>query len=419
MVRVYNTLGKRIETFRPVNSEVVTIFTCGPSVYQRAHIGNFRTFLFEDVLARYLEYSGYAVRRGMNLTDIEDKALIEAEKRKLSVKTLTEKNIKEFMKETKLLRMKMPDYLPKASESIDEAVEIIEHLLERRSAYWHDGNVYFEPLKFPGFGKLYGLDMSRWPLRRRRFHKDTYPGMRWNLGDFILWHGYKKGDKYYRDTRIGRGRPSWNIQDPGMISKYFDETLSVYCGGIDNLFRHHDYTLAILESIRPYPMARFWLHCNHLLIDGQKMSKSRGNIYYTDTLRRQGYDMAEIRFFLIYGHYRERVNYSDKQMRLTVNKLRTFKRVVDKIKKRAAEIIRPRPPFLKGPACRPSGRGWEDYKIKKIFIEKMNNDLNVKETFDGLYETISDIRTHMLIPSEASAIIKTLKEIDGVFKVIF
>lgn len=419
MLRLYNTLTKRIETFRPVNKNVVTIFTCGPSVYQRAHIGNFRTFLFEDILARYLEYSGYAVRRGMNLTDIEDKALIEAENRKLNVKTLTEKNVKEFIKDMNLLRMKMPDYLPKASESIDEAAEIIDYLLERKVAYRHNGNVYFDPLKFPGFGKLYGLDMSRWPLKRRRFHKDTYPGMQWNLGDFILWHGYKEGDKHYWNTKIGRGRPSWNIQDPSIISKYFDETLSVYCGGIDNLFRHHDYTLAILESIRPYPMARFWLHCNHLHIDGQKMSKSKGNIYYTDTLRRQGYDMAEIRFFLIYGHYRERVNYSDKQMHLAVSKLRTFKRLVSKIKKRAVEIIRPRPPFLKALACRPSGRRWEDYKIKKIFTEKMNSDLNVKETFDGLYEAISDIRTYMLNPSEASGIIKTLKEIDGVFKVIF
>ncbi len=140
------------------------------------------------------------------------------------------------------------------------------------------------PLKFPGFGKLFGLDMSKWPKKKVRFHKDTYPGVQWNLGDFILWHGYKDGEKAYWDTGIGRGRPSWNIQDPAMVSRYFDETLSVYCGGIDNLYRHHDYTLAILESIRPYPMARFWLHCHHLLVNGRKMSKSRGNIYYTDML---------------------------------------------------------------------------------------------------------------------------------------
>ncbi len=257
MLRLFNTFGRKITPFHPVRKNLVTIFTCGPSVYQRAHIGNFRTFLFEDVLVRYLEYSGYQVRRGLNLTDIEDKAVLEAEKKHTSVKQLADNNIREFLGEVELLRMKVPYYLPRASESVGEAVEIIERLLERKTAYWHKGNVYFDPLKFPGFGKLYGLDMSRWPKKKVRFHKDTYPGTQWNLGDFILWHGDKKGEKAYWDTRIGRGRPSWNIQDPSMISRYFDETLSIYCGGIDNLYRHHDYTLAILESIRPYPMAKF------------------------------------------------------------------------------------------------------------------------------------------------------------------
>ncbi len=158
---------------------------------------------------------------------------------------------------------------------------MIERLLELKIAYRHGDNIYFDPLKFPGFGKLYGLDMSRWPTRKKRFHRDTYPGIQWNLGDFILWHGYREGDTVFWDTAIGRGRPSWNIQDPSMVASHFQETLSIYCGGIDNLYRHHDYSLAILESLRPYPMARFWLHGHHLLVGGRKMSKSRGTVYYT------------------------------------------------------------------------------------------------------------------------------------------
>ena len=298
MLKLFNSLGKKLEPFEPVNPNVVTLFTCGPSVYQRAHIGNFRTFLFEDVLVRYLEYSGYPVKRGMNFTDVEDKAIQEAQARKKSLEALTDENIDNFVREMKLLRMKIPDYLVRASEAIEESVEIIEQLLSLKIAYWYRGNVYFDPLKFPGFGKLYGLDMSKWPVKKRRFHKDTYPGLNWNLGDFILWHGCKKEDITCWDTRIGRGRPSWNIQDPSMVSKHFNETLSIYCGGYDNLFRHHDYSIAILESIRPYPMARFWLHGYHLVVNGQKMSKSKGNIYYTDTLLNQGYDMDQIRFFL-------------------------------------------------------------------------------------------------------------------------
>jgi cysteinyl-tRNA synthetase len=381
------------------------IFTCGPSIYQRAHIGNFRTFLFEDVLVRYLEYSGYAVKRGMNFTDIEDKAIKEAEKRKMTVKQLTKENMKDFMEEMSLLRMKIPKYLPRASEAVDEAVEIIELLLDREIAYRHGGNIYFDPLNFPGFGKLYGLDMTKWPTRKRRFHRDTYPGMQWNLGDFILWHECREGDPVCWDTRIGRGRPSWNIQDPSMVSKYFQETLSIYCGGFDNLFRHHDYTRAILESIRPYPMAKFWLHCHHLQVNGQKMSKSKGNIYYTDTLIEQGYDMGEIRFFLIYGHYREKFDYSDNTMRSATDRLRKFREMVKEIEGRADQEAE-----FEWKVAR---------RMKGVFAESMDDDLDVRGAFDGLYGVLSQLGFGKLKPTEASGAMKTLREIDGVLGVIF
>jgi cysteinyl-tRNA synthetase len=405
MLQFFNTLGKRIETFRPVDEKVVNIFTCGPSVYQRSHIGNFRTFLFEDLLVRYLGYSGYIVKRGMNVTDIEDKALKEAKKRRQSVTSLTEENIRKFIDEMDLLSIKIPDYLPKASDAIDEAVEIIDRLLDLKVAYWYRGNVYFDPLKFPRFGELYGLDMAKWPPKKRRFHRDTYPGMRWNLGDFIIWQGYKKGDEVYWDTRVGKGRPSWSIQDPSMIYKNFNETLSIYCGGFDNLFRHHDYTRAILESIWPYPMARYWLHCHHLYVNGQKMSKSKGNIYYIDTLLKQGYEINEIRFFLIYGHYRQRLNYSKDKMRSAVDKLRKFRQRVRNIGKKAGQSA-----YIDGSVVQ---------GLKQTFVEKMENDLGVKGAFDGLYEALSEIEVKTLECTEASGIINTLQEIDRVLKVIF
>jgi len=302
MLKLFNSSGKRIETFRPANNEVVTIFTCGPSVYQRAHIGNFRTFLFEDILVRYLEYSGYNVTRGMNFTDIEEKALKEAHRKKTSLRALTSKNIETFLGEMQALRMKIPDYLPRASEHVDDAVRIIGQLIKEGVAYRYGSNIYFDPLKFPGFGKIYGLDMAKWPSKKVRFHRDTYTGLRWNRGDFILWHGCRADDRVCWDSDIGRGWPAWNIQDPSMVSRYFDEPLYIYCGGIDNLIRHHDYSAAILESVRPYPMSRFWLHCRHLFVNGKKMSKSTGNIIYMDNLLKRGYTKEEIRFFLIYGH---------------------------------------------------------------------------------------------------------------------
>jgi len=405
LLKLFNSFGKRIEPFRPVDEKVVNIFTCGPSIYQRAHIGNFRTFLFEDVLVRYLEYSGYAVKRGMNFTDIEDKAIKEAEKKKVTVKELTGKNVEEFMGEMDLLRMKVPDYLPRASEAVECAVEIIERLIDRKIAYWHGGNVYFNPLKFPGFGELYGLDMTKWPAKKRRFHRDTYPGMQWNLGDFILWHGCREGDPVCWDTRIGKGRPSWNIQDPSMISKHFQETLSIYCGGFDNLLRHHDYTRAILEAIRPYPVARFWLHSHHLHVNGQKMSKSKGNIYYTDTLIEQGYDISEIRFFLIYGHYREKLNYSDKNMRSAADKLRAFREIVNAVKGRADQEAK--------------SAGEAVQRIGQVFAERMDDDLDVRGAFNNLYGALAELELGDLKPAEASAIVKALKEIDEVLRVLF
>jgi cysteinyl-tRNA synthetase len=405
MLKLFNTFGKRIETFQPVNEKTVTVFTCGPSVYQRSHVGNFRTFVFEDIVVRYLEYLGYQVERGMNFTDIEDKAIKEAEKRNTSVKAITDQNIATFLKEMQSLRIKKPDFLPRASDAVEKAVEIIERLVDLKIAYWYEGNCYFDPLKYPGFGELYGLDMQKWPKDKKRFHKDTYPGMRWNRGDFILWHGYKEGDTAYWDTRIGKGRPAWNIQDPSMISQRFDETLSIYCGGIDNLVRHHDYTRAVLESIRPYPMARYWLHCHHLHVDGKKMSKSIGNILYTDNLLQKGYDLSEIRFFLIYGHYRKRLNYSDKQMQSVTERLRKFKEQVRRIKDRADSTTDTDTEAAQ--------------KIKEAFQARMDDDLDVKGAFDSVVDLVNGMDMRNLTSKTASGIITALREVDEVLQVIF
>jgi cysteinyl-tRNA synthetase len=430
-LKLFNSLGRSLETFQHPHDKVVTIFTCGPSIYQKAHIGNFRTFLFEDILVRYLEYSGYRVTRGMNFTDIEAKAIEEAKKRRTDVKSLTEDNIAGFLQEMQLLRMKIPEYLPKASESIEESVRIIKLLVEKGIAYWHRGNVYFEPLKFPGFGKLFGLDMALWPTKKRRFHQDTYPGIQWNRGDFILWHGDEKRESVSWDTEIGRGRPAWNIQDPAMIRPYFRESLTIYCGGIDNIYRHHDYTLAILESITDYALATYWLHCQHLFVNGQKMSKSKGNVYYPDTLLSQGYTAAEIRFFLIYGHYGTRVNYSPDAMIKAAAKLRGLKKTISQLEKRAG-LAPIKSNFEKaftqgndrGQINNRTGAGshQEDNharQIRGVFFAGMDSDLNVQEAFDSLCTLLSGWELSALKREEASGVLAALGDLDEVMQVIF
>jgi cysteinyl-tRNA synthetase len=228
--------------------------------------------------------------------------------------------------------------------------------------------------------------------------------MRWNMGDFILWHGYK-GEDLYWDTPIGRGRPSWNIQDSSVILKYYHKTLSVYCGGIDNLFRHHDYTRAIIESVRPYPMARFWLHCHHLIVEGQKMSKSKGNIYYVKDLIEDGYTANEIRFFLIYGHYRKKLDYTKKKMQLAAEKLRNFKKRVKAIDRKAEQKSKVDLEIVN--------------KVKGAFKKEMDDDLHVEMAFDQLNELTGEIKMESLKPEKASGLIKGLKEVDEVLRVLF
>lgn len=405
MLTLFNSLGKKAAVFRPANKKEVSIFTCGPSVYQRSHIGNFRTFLFEDVLVRYLEYQGYTVKRGMNFTDIEDKAIQEARKRKMTVRDLTRANMKHFLAEMKLLKMRIPDYLPIASEHVGEMTAIIAQLISKGHAYWHSGNVYFDPLTCRDFGKLYGLDMSTWPRQKRRFHQDTYPGVQWNRGDFILWHGYKKGDIAYWETPLGKGRPSWNIQDPAMVSRYFSETLSIYCGGIDNLFRHHDYSAAILEAVRPYPMACFWLHAEHLVVTGKKMSKSKGSICYTGTLTQEGYSPEEIRFFLICSHYRQRLNYSLRNMAEATARLREMTRCIARIRQKAGRDVSP------GEAARSS--------FEKIFALHMDKDLDVRAAFDALKEELLRQDIQRMTQAQAAGIVRSLRKIDTVLQVLF
>lgn len=418
-MKIFNSMGRKIEEFQPVNPRKVAIFTCGPSVYQRAHIGNFRTFLFEDTVVRYLEYAGYAVKRGMNYTDVEDKAVKEAYAKRMSVADLTAVNIRQFQHEMDRLGMKRPDYFPRASENVANAIEIINILLDKGIAYRHGRNIYFDPLKFPGFGRLYGLDMKKWPKDKRRFHLDTYPGMRWNLGDFILWHGCVPREKACWQTPLGNGRPSWNVQDQSMILPYFHETLSIYMGGIDNLVRHHDYIIAVLESVRPYPVARYWMHCRHLYVNGKKMSKSLGNIVYTDDVLKKGYSLRELRFFLIYSHYRKKVNYTEKNMADAAALLKDTRAMIGRIKKAAAGGGAPG----KKPASRHGAGPGMAGELKKAFDLGMENDLNVRAAFDGLRPVLAKAAGAAADSgpgrSEAGGVLATLEKIDRVLGVLF
>jgi cysteinyl-tRNA synthetase len=404
-----NTLSKKKELFKSREKEKVRLFTCGPSTYSRAHIGNYRTFLYEDVLQRYLEYLGYRVDRVINFTDLEDKAIAEARKQGLTLKQLTGPVEDRFFVEIDLLAIKLPEYIPRASTSVDQAVHLIKILLERGYAYRHGKDVFYDPLKFQGFGKLYGLDMSRWPKKKRRFRRDTYPGQRWNLGDFILWHGGESNGVSW-DTEIGRGRPSWNIQDPAIITKSLGYRIDVACGGVDNLFRHHDYTIAIMEAISGESFSPYWLHGGHVLVNGRKMSKSKGNIVYLEDLLEQGYTPGYIRFFLIYRHYRERLDFTMENLERTAGILVSVKEMI-----RQLTSVEPGKDHTASPKARELIEGMED-----TFREWMSDDLDVKGAVDSLRTELNRLMSlkmkGALRRSDAVKLRRILEKIDRVFQ---
>ncbi len=416
LLKLYNTLTRKLEIFKPLEEGKVKMFTCGPSIYQLPHIGNYRTFVFEDILQRYLEYLSYKVERVLNVTDVEDKALAEAEKQNINLKELTDRNLETFISELKQLNVKIPDYLPQSSTSVDQAVHLIEILLEKGYAYryTHKGrkNIYYDPLKFDGFGRLFGLDMSKWPKKKRRFHRDTYTGNRWNRGDFILWHGYKEGDKVYWDTRIGKGRPSWNIQDPAMMPKSFDFNADIWCSGIDSTYRHHDYIIAVVEAVTGKPFVCCWLHAAHLLLEGEKMSKRKGNIEYPAGLLEAECIWNHIRFFFIYGHYRRKLNF-------------TFKKYTQ-----VCRLLKSLRDLVKNFSVAEGGEQKSSLKAKKLvkqiktdFEENMNNDLQVKAAFDSVCKIVSRLvklkEKQMLSAEDSKEALAKLKDIDYVLQAIF
>ncbi|MBN1648289.1 MAG: class I tRNA ligase family protein [Spirochaetales bacterium] len=400
---LYNTMSRSLKDFSPRTAKKVKIFTCGPSVYRRPHIGNYRTFLFEDLLVRYLEYLGHTVQRVINFTDIEDKTIEEAEEQGLTPGQLTDKVKEIFFRETAGLHIKLPDFIPSSSTSVNTAAEIIKKLMDTGYAYPYKQNIFFDPLKKKDFGKLAGLDMSKWPENRVRFKKDTYPGSRWNRGDFILWHGVNGSNSPAWDTIIGRGRPSWNIQDPAIISKHLGLEIDINCGGIDNLVRHHDYNIAIIEALSGREFANYYLHGAHLFVDGKKMSKSLGNIIYPDDLIRNEKDANALRYFLIRTHYRSKLNFTEKAWQKNRKKLEALQQLVDKTIKAAGGST--------------TGSAVAD-SIRNQFIQHMDNDLQAGLFLDELEHILAGLAADTAeLARQAGSVVGQLKSINEVLQV--
>lgn len=330
MLKLFNTLSRQKETFEPLG-DVVGIYTCGPSVYQYAHIGNFRSFVFEDVLVRYLLFKGYKVKRVMNLTDIEDKAISTARTEEKTLRELTENYTRIFFEDMGKLNLLPADVFPRATEHVPEIIGITKKIMENGYAYrGKDGSVYYQVSKFKDWGRL-----SRRKLKpgKRKIKRDEWGEDSGILSDFALWKSYEKedGDAFW-ETELGKGRPGWHIECSAMCSKHLGTRFDIHMGGVDNVYPHHEAVIAQNFGAFGKNPSKYWLHCRHLIINGRKMSKSSGNFYTLRDLLDEGYDPMAIKYLLLSKSYRRRLDFSVEKVCEAGKVLEKIQSAIERIK---------------------------------------------------------------------------------------
>jgi cysteinyl-tRNA synthetase len=379
-MKLYNTIKKAKEEFKPINKEEVRMYSCGPTVYNYFHIGNARPFIVFDILRRYLEYSGYKVKFVQNFTDIDDKLIKKANEEGISVKEVGEKYIEEYYKDAHALGIKDATIAPKATENIEEIIEFIKVLIEKNHAYNVDGDVYFDVSSFAEYGKLSGQNLD-----------DLDMGSRINVGekkkgamDFVLWKAKKEGEPSW-DSPWGEGRPGWHIECSVMANRFLGETIDIHSGGNDLIFPHHENEIAQSEAATGKPFANYWLHNGFINIDNQKMSKSKGNFFTVRDILAD-YDAEVLRFFMMTAHYRKPVNFSDEL-------LNNAKKGLDRIYTCLSSLE-----YEKKNA--ENGKVDENIKAKmqdaiKDFKRAMDDDLNTADALASIFNIVKEANNYM------------------------
>src|SRR3982751_5971220 len=323
-LRFYNTLSQQLEEFSPARDNTVRMYTCGPTVYDFAHIGNFRTFTFVDLLRKCLRANNFHLNHVMNITDVDDKIIRNAVAQHQSIEEYTDVYTKAFLEDCKTLRLEIPEQLAHATAHIDDMVEAIERLSAANHTYQSDGSTYFRIASFPGYGKLSHNDFSG-NLAGARVDVDEYEKA--DARDFALWKTPKEGEPFW-DTAIGPGRPGWHIECSVMAIKYLGDTLDIHAGGVDLIFPHHENEIAQSECLTGKPFARFWLHAEFLMVEGHKMSKSLGNYYTLRDILQRGNPPETIRYLLASVPYRKQLNFTFEGLKsaaTAIERLRNFK----------------------------------------------------------------------------------------------
>ena len=409
-MRIYNTLTRKKEELKTITPGEVKIYACGPTVYNYIHIGNARPLCVFDTLRRYLEFRGYKVKFVQNFTDIDDKIIKKAIEEGTDYKTVSEKYIEEFWKDAKGLNFREATVHPKATENIDEIIEIIKTLVEKGYAYpVENGDVYFSPKNFLEYGKL-----SHQPL------EDLEAGARINIGelkkdpmDFALWKGAKPGEPYW-PSPWGNGRPGWHIECSAMVRHYLGETIDIHCGGQDLIFPHHENEIAQSECCNGAAFANYWMHNGYINVDNVKMSKSLGNFFTVrDVAEKYGYE--PIRYLMISSHYRSPINYSVdiiEQCKASLTRLHTCRDSLDFALKNAGD----------GEPENAAEIRAQMESRKQQFIEAMDDDLNTADGLAAVFELVRDINVSVLQSGSKALITEAMKlfdELTGVLGIVY
>ena len=321
-------MSNRLEPLETVHPGEVRIYTCGPTVYDFAHIGNFRTFMFQDILRRFLQSQGYRVLQVMNLTDVDDRIIQNAAKQGVSIREYTEKYVQAFLEDMKSLGLQMPEEIVRATDHIEEMVALIERLQKKGFTYTSEGSIYFRIAQFPNYGKLSKIDVGGMQTGAR-VDVDRYDKA--DARDFALWKAPKPGEHFW-ETRIGPGRPGWHIECSAMSMKYLGETIDIHTGGVDLAFPHHENEIAQSESATGKPFVKLWLHAEHLIMDGEKMSKSIGNFFTLRDLYAKGQKPSTLRFLLLSVPYRRQLNFTAEGLTQAENSVARLRNFFDRLK---------------------------------------------------------------------------------------
>ena len=399
-LKLYNTLSRKKELFKPIKKGHIGMYSCGPTVYDYPHIGNYRAYIVADILKKYLKYSGFRVKHVMNITDVDDKTIKNSQKKNSSLKKFTEKYTKAFMEDLDILNIEKADIFPKATEHIKDMVNVVKGLMGKGVAYrGNDRSIYFSIAKFKDYGKLTHIKVKELKAGAR-VKQDEYEKEQAN--DFALWKSWDKADgNVFWETEIGKGRPGWHIECSTMSSKYLGNHFDIHTGGVDLIFPHHENEIAQSEALTEKKFVNYWIHNEWLLVEGKKMSKSLGNFYTLRDILNKGYDPIVVRYSLMHVNYRQQYNFTFEELNASKNALQRLNDFMLKLDEAKGEHNKEISKIID--------------KTKKDFEKAMDNDLDISKALGVVFDFVRIINKLEISKGDAQKVKSLILDFDKVF----